>query len=63
MAAGVWSWLTSRVYGVAMRPFGVQSRAVTLKGSFIVAPLPLAITLISTFMVPSCARSEPKRAI
>ena len=33
MAAGAWSWVNVRLEGVAARPTGVQSRAMTEKGS------------------------------
>ena len=63
MAAGAWSWVTARVDGVAARPTGVQSRAITEKGSWIVVPLTLAVAVSTTLNVPACARSDPKRVI
>jgi hypothetical protein len=63
MAAGAWSWVTAGVEGVAARPTGVQSRAITEKGSWIVVPLTLAVAVSTTLNVPSCVRSDPKRAM
>jgi hypothetical protein len=62
MAAGAWSWVTARVDGVAASPTGVQSRAMTEKGSWIVVPLTLAVAVSTTLNVPACVRSDPKRA-
>ena len=54
MAAGAaWSWVTVRVDGVAKRPTGVQSRAITIKGSSMVMPLTLAVTVRMTLNVPA----------
>ncbi len=63
MAAGAWSWVTARVDGVAASPTGVQSRAMTEKGSWIVVPLTLAVAVSMTLNVPASVRSDPKREI
>ena len=62
MATGAWSWVTARVDGVAANPTGVQSRAMTEKGSWIVLPLTLAVAVSTTLNVPAYVRSDPKRA-
>jgi hypothetical protein len=42
---------------------GVQFRAITVKGNWIVVPLTLAVAVSTTLIVPSCVRSDPYRAI
>ena len=62
MAAGAWSWVTARVDELVAKPLGVQSRAITVKGNWIVVPLTLALAVRTTLIVPACVRSNPKRA-
>lgn len=63
MAADAWSWVTVRVDGVAMRPTGVQSRAISVKGSWIEVPFLVAVAVSTTLNVPACVRLDPNRTM
>ena len=51
------------VDGVAVRPTGVQSRALILNGILIVYPLLASVAVMMTLTVPVCVRSDPNKAI
>jgi hypothetical protein len=63
IVAGVYFYAIVRLDGVAFRPLGVQSRAITVNGRSIVVPLTLAVAVRKTLIVPAYVRSDPKRAI
>ena len=53
-----------RVVGIVVRPAGVQSRAVILKGKVNTAILGLLAFIVTmTLTVPACVRSDPNKAI
>jgi hypothetical protein len=53
-----------RAAGVAVRPAGLQLRAVIVKGRFNTAILGLLAFIVTmTLIVPACVRSDPNKAI
>ena len=53
-----------RVAGVAVRPAGLQLRAVIVKGRVNTAILGLLAFIVTmTLIVPACVRSDPNKAI
>ena len=53
IVAGVYFYAIVRLDGVAFRPLGVQSRAITVNGRSIVVPLTLAVAVRTALIVPA----------
>ena len=62
MDAGTPSYVKARLKVEAVKPTGVQLKAVIQKANEKDYPLTLAVAVSTTLIVPACVRSDPNRA-